>query len=268
MTHLDPDEIALLALGEESTDGADAHLAECPDCARQLVELGHVAELGRDTRALELESPSAAVWTRIRDELGLEEPVAAPVALPVADAESAPGGSGASGSSAAHSSASGPTASDSTARHRPERRRTSRLVLTAVAACAALVVGVAGGAWWQASRTGADAVVLASAELEAFPAWQGATGTAELEDVDGGRELVVHLDTDGSGDGYREVWLLAADASALVPLGALDGTEGRFAVPADLDLAQYPLVDVSEEPLDGDPAHSGDSIVRGPLLEG
>ncbi|MCM6763691.1 anti-sigma factor [Rathayibacter sp. ZW T2_19] len=267
MTHLDPDEIALLAQGEESTDGADAHLAECPGCARQLVELGHVAELGRDTRALELESPSGAVWTRIRDELGLE----ASVPLPVALAESATGGSDASGSSAARSSASDSPATGSTARHRPERRRrrrTSRLVLTAVAAFSALVVGVAGGAWWQASRSGADAVVLASAELEAFPDWQGATGTAELEDVDGGRELVVHLDAGGADGGYREVWLLAADASALVPLGALDGTEGRFAVPADLDLAQYPLVDVSEEPLDGDPAHSGDSIVRGPLLEG
>jgi len=265
VTHLDPDEIALLALGEESTDGADAHLAECPDCARQLVELGHVAELGRDTRALELESPPAAVWTRIRDELGLEEPVAAPVPLPVAEVESP------SGPSSTPSSASGSTGSVATARHRPERRRrrrTSRLVLTAVAACAALVVGVAGGAWWQASQSGADPVVLASAELEAFPAWQGATGTAELEDVDGGRELVVRLDAGGADDGYREVWLLAADASALVPLGALDGTEGRFAVPAGLDLAQYPLVDVSEEPLDGDPAHSGDSIVRGPLLEG
>jgi hypothetical protein len=36
-------------------------------------------------------------------------------------------------------------------------------------------------------------------------------------------------------------------------------------VPADVDLRDYVLVDVSQEPLDGNPAHSGDSIVRGQL---
>ncbi|WP_437440904.1 anti-sigma factor [Rathayibacter oskolensis] len=137
----------------------------------------------------------------------------------------------------------------------------------AVAAAAALVVGVAGGAWWQASRPD-QAVVVARADLAAFPGWQGASGTAELEDTDGERELVVHLDATGGAQAYREVWLIASDASGLVGLGVLDGTDGRFTVPADVDLSQYSLVDVSEEPLDGDPSHSGDSIVRGPLLEG
>ena len=37
-------------------------------------------------------------------------------------------------------------------------------------------------------------------------------------------------------------------------------------VPAGIDPAQFALVDVSREPVDGEPAHSGDSIVRG-LLE-
>ncbi|PTL74216.1 hypothetical protein C1I63_16165 [Rathayibacter caricis DSM 15933] len=255
MTHLDPDEIALLALGEESSGEADAHLAECPECAQQLVELGHVAEVGRDSRGVVLETPSAAVWDRIRDELGLEEHSAAPVLAPVPERPD---------------TAPVPVAqSGSTGRHRPERRRrrTGRVVLTSLAAFSALVVGVAGGAWWQASQT-EDVVVVARAELQAFPDWQGATGSAELEAVDGGRELIVRLDVQGGDGGYREVWLIAADASGLVPLGALDGTEGRFAVPAGLDLSEYSLVDVSEEPLDGDPAHSGDSIVRGPLLEG
>ena len=50
--------------------------------------------------------------------------------------------------------------------------------------------------------------------------------------------------------------------------GVLDGTDGVFAVPDDVDLAEYPLVDVSQEPFDDDPEHSGDSIVRGPLREG
>ena len=45
----------------------------------------------------------------------------------------------------------------------------------------------------------------------------------------------------------------------------LDGAEGRFDVPDGLDLAEFPVVDVSEEHFDGDPSHSGDSVVRGPL---
>ncbi|MWV60258.1 anti-sigma factor [Rathayibacter sp. VKM Ac-2754] len=239
MTHLDPDELALLALGEGSTADVDAHLRDCPECAQQLVELGHAADLGRASRTYALETPPAAVWERISDELALagEQPVAlAPVTrLP-------------------------------TGRLRPERRP-RRLLGIAVAAAAALVVGVVGGAWWQASRPD-PAVVVARADLLAFPGWQGASGTAELEDADGERQLVVHLDADGGAEAYREVWLIAPDASGLVGLGVLDGTDGRFTVPADVDLSEYSLVDVSEEPLDGDPAHSGDSIVRGPLLEG
>jgi hypothetical protein len=36
-------------------------------------------------------------------------------------------------------------------------------------------------------------------------------------------------------------------------------------VPAGIDTGEYDLVDISEEPYDGDPTHSGDSIVRGQL---
>ena len=48
-------------------------------------------------------------------------------------------------------------------------------------------------------------------------------------------------------------------------LGVLEGSEGTFEVPNDVDVDEFNLVDVSEEPQDGDPTHSGDSIVRGPL---
>ncbi|ROQ54445.1 anti-sigma-K factor RskA [Rathayibacter sp. PhB152] len=241
MTHLDPDELALLALGEDSSADAAAHLEACPECAQQLVELGHAAGLGRQSRSLTLEAPPAEVWDRIRGELALgtaDAPIAPVTALPVG-------------------------------RHTPSHRRPRalRLLPAALAALAALAIGVVGGFWLQASRS-TDAVVVARADLAAFPDWQGASGSAELEDADGERQLVVHLDADGAADSYREVWLIAADATGLVGLGVLDGTDGRFTVPADLDLAEYSLVDISEEPDDGDPQHSGDSIVRGPLREG
>ena len=52
----------------------------------------------------------------------------------------------------------------------------------------------------------------------------------------------------------------------LISLGVLDSRHsGTFPVPADVDVASYPFVDVSLEPLDGNPAHSSDSVVRGTL---
>ena len=40
---------------------------------------------------------------------------------------------------------------------------------------------------------------------------------------------------------------------------------GQFAVPAGLDLDAYSAVDVSLQPMNGSPLHSGDSPVRGEL---
>jgi len=134
----------------------------------------------------------------------------------------------------------------------------------AAAAAAGLVVG-GGGAWWVANHDDTP-TVLATATLEPLPGWD-ASGSAMVETgADGSRVLVVDLSHDApSGEGFREVWLLKPDVSGLVSLGTLEGTSGRFDLPAGLDLSQYSVVDVSEEQFDGNPAHSGDSIVRGPL---
>ena len=82
------------------------------------------------------------------------------------------------------------------------------------------------------------------------------------------RSLVV--DTTGlpRAHGFYEVWLLDLDLGRgrMVPLGALDDTgHGRLTVPEGVRLRDYPEVDVSLEPDDGDPAHSGDSVLRGQL---
>ena len=74
------------------------------------------------------------------------------------------------------------------------------------------------------------------------------------------------LEGDELADGdYREVWLIREDGQALISLGVLDDASGTFRVPDGVDLDEYRLVDISFEPVDGDPAHSGDSIVRGEL---
>jgi hypothetical protein len=106
--------------------------------------------------------------------------------------------------------------------------------------------------------------VVASAQLDPLDA-TGTAGSADVVDVDGQRVLAVQLADRTPGGGFREVWLLDADAQRLVSLGVLTGVEGRFVIPDGLDLADYPVVDVSREPFDGDPAHSTDSIARGRL---
>lgn len=110
------------------------------------------------------------------------------------------------------------------------------------------------------------ATVLASAELDAFPDWVGSSGSAEvMVGANGSRVVDVTVDLPQGGEGYREIWLISTDTSQLVSLGIVDGATGTFTIPAGLDLSRYDLVDISEEPFDGDPTHSGDSIVRGQL---
>jgi hypothetical protein len=136
---------------------------------------------------------------------------------------------------------------------------------------AAAVVGVVAGIALGVIATGilgtrpGEQTVVASATLDAFPGWSS-SGSALLEEDDAGlRSLVVDLDAEVPPTEVREVWLLRSDASGLVSLGLLEGSSGRFVVPDGIDLAEFTVVDVSAEPVDGDPAHSGDSIVRGEL---
>lgn len=65
-------------------------------------------------------------------------------------------------------------------------------------------------------------------------------------------------------DGFYEVWLLDPGSGRLVALGVLDDDgRGRLTVPEGVAVGDYPAVDVSAEPDDGDPAHSGASVLRG-----
>jgi hypothetical protein len=105
--------------------------------------------------------------------------------------------------------------------------------------------------------------VVAIAELDAL---QGSTtARAEVLDTDDGRFLDLDLTGFDAGEGrYLEVWLLTPDVSGLVSLGPVQ-PDGTYPVPPGVDLDEYGVVDVSYEPVDGNPAHSGDSVLRGPL---
>ena len=51
----------------------------------------------------------------------------------------------------------------------------------------------------------------------------------------------------------------------MVPVGVARAGTVSFELTVCLDLGRFPIVDVSVEPLDGDPTHSGVSVVRGVL---
>ena len=304
MPHIDPDAVALAALGEPLDPADRTHLAGCAECAQEVASLAAAAAVARAGGREPLVPAPAAVWDRIRAELDLPADLA-PADVPggtgvpgsvagvpgaagvPGSAAERPGGTGAPGSVAEMPGGTGvpvgapavsgvpeipreaeppsgaPAGGGSPAGPSPVRRW--RRAWVAAAAAAGLVVGgVAGGLVVSALQRSGSETVVAQGQLDALPGWS-ATGDAVVEvDPDGRRTLVVRVEGDDA-DGFREVWLLDAEASQLVALGVLDGDEGRFVIPVGLDLARFPVVDVSAEPFDGDPAHSGDSIVRGTL---
>lgn len=282
------------------------HVASCPECAAEVRELSRIVELGRssgdyhgslpDVTAHDV-MPRDEVWTGISAALGLSAGVVpasfgggsaarattagssarpttgtrdAPPApkLHAIPAHTAPPQAHVAPTQALHAvpsdttpHAARPAGSGTGAEERARRRWLPPLL--GAAAIVLIVGGIAGGL---ALQQPPPAEVLAEAQLDALPEWNGASGQAVVEvDGDGGRSVVVALQDGVPDDGYREVWLISNDLTSLVSIGVLEGDEARFVIPAGIDLEAFPIVDVSDEPLDGDPAHSGNSIVRGTL---
>ena len=148
----------------------------------------------------------------------------------------------------------------------PRRRPPTYVVAGLVAAAVLLVVAIAAVV---VPSDDAEPQIAARADLndELLDVTTDTVGDALL--LEDGDELLLEVDLPdlpAAPDGVvYEVWLIDPETSELQTLGLTDGG-GRLAVPAGIDPAQFALVDVSREPVDGEPAHSGDSIVRG-LLE-
>lgn len=254
MQHLHDDALALLALGEEPAPEEAGHLESCARCRAEVQAYGRVVRAGRRAEPVAGSLPSPDVWDRVHGTLGLGTDVRSD------PLQAARTGSPAGTGRGPHASVrdSGNTAV-SLCRERRRRRGTRWL---AAAAAAVLVAGAA--VWGIARDDEPETLVLASTVLEPLPSYSEA-GTATVDELpDGQRELVVTASS-SNANGYREVWLISADISSMVSLGTMDGLEGRFQIPAGLDLHAYPIVDISDEPLDGNPEHSGDSILRGQL---
>nr|WP_275889305.1 anti-sigma factor [Nakamurella flavida] len=139
---------------------------------------------------------------------------------------------------------------------------------------AAAVIGVVAGGGVVAlvgrDSTDSGPDVLASTQLTPVPGGQLGDeagkdfGVAEVVFANGTQWVKVSgASLPPTSDSY-EVWLIGQDKK-MVSLGALHDGAGTFTIPAGIDYTQFPVVDISAEPPDGVPTHSGDSLVRGTL---
>jgi hypothetical protein len=228
--HPDPDDLVLAALPAEEPDPAlIAHLAECGECGREVEELRRTVELA-DEGAGHLRAVDDAALARIRSEVLRRAADPPPAARP---------------------------------------RRRWLVAAGGVVAAAALF---AAGALVGAGIADRPPPARLLAQLRPFGTVTSGGGTVTAIDTrPDGLTLEIHLTgVAGSPDaGYLEVWLMDAAGDDLVAIGDLtrhgDTYDGTFTVPADLPMDRLRLVDVSAEPFDGNPAHSGVSLYRGTM---
>lgn len=144
-----------------------------------------------------------------------------------------------------------------------DSRRRRRAVPLVLAAAAALLVAVVVGVQLGGDD---DAEIVASVELvnDGLQVPNPDTATAELVSVDDGYALEVSVPDLPATEGYYELWVIDTDVEGMYSLGEVSGS-GRYDLPAGVDPADFPVVDVSVEADDGDPTHGGQSIWRGVL---
>jgi anti-sigma-K factor RskA len=246
VSHYDDDTLALLALGEAdaAADGG-AHLRECSACQAEVASLSHVVAVGRSSSPADVPTaPSADVWTKIQADIHADSNT---------DIHT--------DTHAGAESTAEVVALDS---RRPARRR--NWALAVAASFIGLAVGV--GITLAATRTDAPtAVTVATAQIVPVSA-PTAHGQAVIKRVaNGQRTMTISVkDLPVAKNGFYEVWLMNAKPVRFLAVGSLDGKHnGVFQLPPGLDLSAYPYIDVSLQPFNGNPLHSGDSVVRGNL---
>jgi anti-sigma factor RsiW len=234
--HCTPEQLALAALREPLPADDAAHLESCDQCRAE------VASLRRAVDAL-----------AVPEFAGSVPPVSPPPAVWAAVAA-------ATGVAAAPSTADGPPPPAADGNNvRQLRPRRARLLLAAAA-----VAVVAAGAGAIAVNRDHD-VVVASAALDPLEPADVSGKASVVEEKDGTRVLRIELDAPAPRGDYYEAWLADKSAVGMVSMGAVRPGTTSLPVPDGLDLAKWPTVEISVEPMDGQPGHSGVSLVRGQL---
>ncbi|WP_062518851.1 anti-sigma factor [Demequina silvatica] len=240
MQHCDDESLAAIALGEPLSAADGEHAATCERCASEVEALRATLTRAGLGAGVELVAPPARVWAGIEGEIAAEDDAPAGAVVPL-----------------------------TRARGRRERRvpgHTFRGWVVGAAAAVGVVIGGVGVALLGLGGDGSGGDTVVAQAALADLATEADAGTARVEQrADGTEVLVVDTVYDASADGALEVWLIDPDVIGMVSVGFLTGDHGEFEIPAGYDVASFPIVDISVEPADGDPTHSGDSITRGVL---
>lgn len=248
MLHCEPETLALAALSEVIPAEDQMHLDSCAPCRAEVAELLELVTIAREAPRALPPAP-ASVWDGIRAELGL-------------GADLREGDSAGNGQEVTPGSSAPVVDLDS----RRSRRR--MFTVAAVAATAGAIVG--GSVVWSAldrtTQVAAPGGVVAQAVLNPLSSSVAEPGKAQVLDSPDGQVIRVDARSLPKDSGFHEVWLIDKDVTKLVALGALpSGSVGTFTIPPGVHIEDFPVVDISLEPYDGDPGHSHHSLMRGIL---
>lgn len=233
MEHCRDDILALLALGEPvGSTNLSQHLSACAPCRSRLDDLTRTVGVARSVAVEDrLVLPPAELWKSIVAEF--------------------------------HDDARAPTGHLGTLARWSRSIRTVKLPWALAAAVAAFVFGATGSFLLRHADPGRE--LIASAQLAPVGIID-ATGTAVLTSTAAGQRLSVDVPGLMSGSGYYEVWMTTPDSTTMLAIGALGSDlHGDFSLPHGVSGTTYPIVDISYERVDGNPAHSLVSVVRGTL---
>ena len=250
MQHCDPETLALAALEPELLDDNDrTHLQTCDACRGEYESLRATVEIGR-SGPIELKSPPPATWAAIAE------------ATDTPRLRSIPGGMDS-------------TATDQPDSAAPTKARRGWLPLAAAAMIGAVVGGAAmtGVAVNQTNspiaQPSATPSIVSTTALQPLPDGRetSSTGNAAVELTDTGTALEVSTAGLEQTDGYYEVWLIDPETMQMFSVGSIAAgdQDSVLPIPAGVNLDQYSVVDISDEPLNGDPTHSKVSVLRGQL---
>lgn len=287
MEHLDPEQIVLLALGEQPVDKAppgqpsaagtatlpQQHLLECGVCRDELAQLTRTVGLAREAGEVGLQAQivlPASIWNGIAAELGIGSArgtgLAADVRVPGQRTADAPRRAAeVSGDGSTRGPARRP-ADDPSRRRRPRRTFWRRGLVAA-----ALVVAIGGGVGAGVAIGRRETPTAVAAQLQAVlrpmpagPATAYGTATVTLGASD---TLTVVARRLPLRQGFYQVWLYNPQANKMVAVGTLGaGGDGIWTLASTIDLRSYSVVDVSAQNFDGNPAHK-DSVLQGPLTQ-
>lgn len=191
-----------------------------------------------------LDAPPAEVWAGIQNQIDAEKPIPSP----------------ADDGSVLSQTDSVVTSLD----HHRRRRRPAGILLTAVAA--SVVAAIAFASVLRDDSRIVGEVELATLSDQGVPS----LGTATIIEEDGVTRLDVDFATGLVGaEANYELWIIDLDVDQMYSLGEIGSTgagdQRSYGIPEGVDIQDFPIVDISLEPDDGNPLHSGDSHFRGVL---